>query len=402
MNPPILLHLLLAVSLLGVHDLMHGRSIFHYGFWPIKALFVIGCWFATIFVPNIHLSRLWYFDLVLSIAFAMIQSMLLIEAVYTLSTWLVSKHEQADHNRYKWIMVFFALLLLVFVFGMSIFCFSNYNDIKSVLLMTFNLALCMALVSITLVPSIQESNPGAGVLVAGIVCSYMTFLVASALNSLVQKDQPPGLPTPEPPNTSAIQDLPPSQPIDIGGSSFTAALKNLASRVTTTLANAPSTSAPSMEDTGNPNGPLGPLEKSVVSLHYPHPYFEKLLTAIAILFLVMSLMAASSTMRLFSVGRRMTGSGLEEGEPIGEGGEETEDDESGISLTMFHLAMAMILAYIAMMMTDWVREIPTDTGFALGHANVFYWAKLSISWASGLLYLWTLLAPKAFTYREFG
>lgn len=74
--------------------------------------------------------------------------------------------------------------------------------------------------------------------------------------------------------------------------------------------------------------------------------------------------------------------------------------------SFFHMIFALASMYLAMLMTGWSPG-SGDAGstqddkdlIGVGWANV--WAKLVTQWATGLLYVWTLVAPLIWPDREF-
>ena len=66
----------------------------------------------------------------------------------------------------------------------------------------------------------------------------------------------------------------------------------------------------------------------------------------------------------------------------------------------YHLWMAIICAYMSMVLTDW--GVPASSGatvYTAGYASA--WLQMSMNWLCNLLYLWSLVAPKACPGRDF-
>jgi hypothetical protein len=65
----------------------------------------------------------------------------------------------------------------------------------------------------------------------------------------------------------------------------------------------------------------------------------------------------------------------------------------------FHMIFALASMYIAMLMTGWGQVEQDKERIDVGWVSV--WVKISAQWLTGLLYVWTLMAPALFPDREF-
>lgn len=65
----------------------------------------------------------------------------------------------------------------------------------------------------------------------------------------------------------------------------------------------------------------------------------------------------------------------------------------------FHLVFALASAYIAMLLTGWGEGAEERGLMDIGWASVTM--KLLTQWATGLMYMWVLLAPRLLQDREF-
>jgi len=89
----------------------------------------------------------------------------------------------------------------------------------------------------------------------------------------------------------------------------------------------------------------------------------------------------------------------------GADGEESEevlnDPQTRKTNMLFHFILLLASMYFGMLLTDWASNL-YDNGnqiTTLGTANM--WANISASWFISLLYIWTLVAPKACPGRDF-
>ncbi|EFJ42217.1 hypothetical protein VOLCADRAFT_83749 [Volvox carteri f. nagariensis] len=92
--------------------------------------------------------------------------------------------------------------------------------------------------------------------------------------------------------------------------------------------------------------------------------------------------------------------GSEEGEPLPSTAAATSLTPVTYNYSFFHLIFALASMYIAMLMTGWgtVAQVRKDR-IDVGWASV--WVKPAAEWVTGLLYMWTLVAPALFPERDF-
>lgn len=67
--------------------------------------------------------------------------------------------------------------------------------------------------------------------------------------------------------------------------------------------------------------------------------------------------------------------------------------------SFFHLVFALASMYMAMLMTGWGKGAQEHGLMDIGWASVTM--KLVTQWATGLLYMWVLVAPTVLQEREF-
>jgi hypothetical protein len=61
--------------------------------------------------------------------------------------------------------------------------------------------------------------------------------------------------------------------------------------------------------------------------------------------------------------------------------------------------MCIASIYISMLITNWI-SVDVITG-DIKSSNFGFWTRVSISWATFLLYTWTLVAPRVCPDRDF-
>jgi hypothetical protein len=79
---------------------------------------------------------------------------------------------------------------------------------------------------------------------------------------------------------------------------------------------------------------------------------------------------------------------------------DNEGEEAQFSLSFFHGLFALASVYLTMLATNWVRKDANE--WSLGKGKVAMWVNWSTSWATELLYVWTLIAPFILKGRDFG
>jgi len=94
--------------------------------------------------------------------------------------------------------------------------------------------------------------------------------------------------------------------------------------------------------------------------------------------------------------------GAAEAEVDGEESEEVlNDPQTKKTNLLFHFVLMLASMYFGMLLTDWASNL-YDTSNKIsniGTANM--WANIGTSWFIAILYIWTLLAPKACPGRDF-
>lgn len=87
--------------------------------------------------------------------------------------------------------------------------------------------------------------------------------------------------------------------------------------------------------------------------------------------------------------------------------QESEEEESDVptyNYSFFHFTFFLASLYLAMVLTNWlsvtfdsgqIDSVHVDKGMAA------VWVKVISSWATVLVYVWTMLAPVIFPNREF-
>lgn len=89
---------------------------------------------------------------------------------------------------------------------------------------------------------------------------------------------------------------------------------------------------------------------------------------------------------------------VEEDQPM----QPAQTDYRGCLWIKWHTYMAIGSIYIAMMATNWSTPDPNDHLMEMYPPSEFgSWARIGLSWASCLIYIWTLIAPRLCPHRNF-
>ena len=68
----------------------------------------------------------------------------------------------------------------------------------------------------------------------------------------------------------------------------------------------------------------------------------------------------------------------------------------------WHFMMAIASMYVAMMITNWGSSQFSAKVDTMYQSSLFgFWVRMTISWCSFSLYVWTLIAPRVCPDREF-
>lgn len=70
------------------------------------------------------------------------------------------------------------------------------------------------------------------------------------------------------------------------------------------------------------------------------------------------------------------------------------------SYAFFHLIFSLASMYSAMLLTGWSTSVG-ESGKLVDVGWPSVWVRIVTSWATALLYLWSLIAPVMFPEREF-
>ncbi|KAI8919898.1 serine incorporator/TMS membrane protein [Powellomyces hirtus] len=200
----VIYHGALCLLTIGVGTSKGPRGVIHNGIWPIKFLAWFGILVGMFFIPAEKLLNYWIAAVVFSAMFILLQAYILVDFGWNWSASWVGKWEESKAAIWKILLIFVTVSNYLLVIGgtIALYIFFTRNDGCgiNIFYITLNLALCIIVTIMSLLPKIQDANPRSGIFQSGILSVYTTYLVASAISS--EPNEPNGFAcSPQPPGT---------------------------------------------------------------------------------------------------------------------------------------------------------------------------------------------------------
>lgn len=349
---------LFSIIMIRVRSSKDPRAAIQNGFWFFKFLVLVGITVGAFFIPDGDFNTVWYyFGMVGSFIFIIIQLILLIDFAHS---WNQSWLEKAEEGNTKcW---FAALLSVTFInyalaFTAVVLFYIFYTQLDDCtehkVFISLNLIFCIVVSIVSILPKVQEAQPTSGLLQASLISLYTMYVTWSAMSNNPNRKCNPSL-------LSLVQS---SSPTPAPGP----------------------TSAPGTTQWWDAQGIVG-----------------------LIIFLFCTLYASIRSSNNAQVNRLMQteeGQGLTASEeaPAGEDGvrRAVDNEEDGVtySYSFFHFSLFLASLYIMMTLTNWYK--PDADTHAMQTSMPAVWVKISSSWIGLGLYLWTLVAPLVLPDRDF-
>lgn len=198
-----LFHFVMAILLLGVNNSRDKRAPIQNGFWGPKIIIWLGLIVGSFLVPNTFFEY-WgnYVAFAGAILFLLLGLVLLVDLAHTFAEYCIEKIEDTDSGVWRGVLIgstlgmylgSIAMTIVMYIFFAHSGCSMNQSAITVSLCKTssywyqdadiqqVNLILLLAISVMSIHPTIQASNPRAGLAQAATVSVYCTYLTMSAV-----------------------------------------------------------------------------------------------------------------------------------------------------------------------------------------------------------------------------
>ncbi|CAB3990537.1 probable serine incorporator [Paramuricea clavata] len=344
---------LLTLIMFKVQTSKDGRAKFQNGFWIVKILLYLGLITAAFFIPKGNFGKAWmYIGMFGGFLFILIQLILLIDFAYKWNQSWMEKWEVNGQKKYIYgLAVATGAMYLISLVGfvcLFIFYTKSSGCRLNKFFLSFNLCLSV-LVSVTaILPKVQEGQPNSGLLQAGLITLYTTYLTWSAISNNPDAEC----------NTSISSGF--------QSHSVIAAIVMFVMVIYSCLRTSSSSRLGGIGMTKN-----GQMEEVLLP-----DYGEEGTEA------------------------KADDEDAEEGKPKHQ---KVHDDETlgvAYNYSFFHFTFLLASLYIMMVLTNWYS--PQNADFNTLNSNVAsVWVKIISSWCCLGLYLWSLIAPIVMPGRDF-
>lgn len=173
-------HLLQSLLLVGVSSPENRRAVIQNDMWLLKIIALIGLAVGSFWLPRPFLNVMFYPAVVMGSIFLLIQAILLVDLAYSWTETLLD--EAAEDGTAAKVLLFGSTLLfgLMTIAGLvAIYVYFDGNLERSLLPINALFLVAMAICSV--LPSVQEANPSAGLFQCSLLGLYSIFIVLSAL-----------------------------------------------------------------------------------------------------------------------------------------------------------------------------------------------------------------------------
>lgn len=348
-----LFHALLALIMYGVKTSRDMRARLQNGLWLPKIIVLAGGMTGAFFIPNTFFATWGWIGLVAAWIFIVIQMLLLVDFAHSWNESWVLKAEEG-RSCYKYLLLAASLLMFLMSITGTILMFVFYtsgNETESCALPKFFIAFNLILGVITTLASVnsrvQEHTPASGILQAGVVFFYTTYLTWSAVSGVTG------------PCAAGVAQ---SSTATIIGAMLTFLAVAYSSLRTS--------SASQMGKLGMAGGE-----------------------------------GDSKALLLNDEADSGAESGDEEEGGSGSSRRRSDNEKDGVmySWSFFHLTFSLAALYLMEVLTDWaVLQDGTGATINVGVGMSSVWVKVTSSWLVSLLYFWSLIAPICLPNRDFG
>uniref|UniRef100_A0A665UTS7 Serine incorporator 2-like n=1 Tax=Echeneis naucrates TaxID=173247 RepID=A0A665UTS7_ECHNA len=333
---------LFAAIMIQVRSSKDPRAPIQNGFWFFKFLILVGITVGAFFIPDGTFHTVWfYFGLVGSFIFIVIQLILLIDFAHSWNKSWVEKAENGDNKCWFAGLLSFTFLHYALAITAVVLFYIYYTQpddcTEHKVFISLNLIFCIIVSIVSILPKIQEAQPHSGLLQASLISLYTMYVTWSAMTNNPNRKCNPSL-------------------------------LSLVSNISTTCQSVSKSFFHSS------------LLLSILK--------KKKKTNNKTAALCLSIRSSSNT----QVNKLMQ---------TEENGRALDNEEEGVtySYSFFHFHLCLASLYIMMTLTNWY--LPDTSTQAMQSSMPAVWVKMSSSWLGLGLYLWTLIAPFIFPDRDF-
>ncbi|TWW79419.1 serine incorporator 2 [Takifugu flavidus] len=346
---------LFCAIMIGVRSSKDPRAAVQNGFWFFKFLILIGITVGAFFIPDGTFHNVWfYFGVVGSFMFILIQLILLIDFAHSWNKVWVENAENSDNKCWFAGLLSFTVLHYALAITAVVLFYIYYTTpddcTEHKVFISLNLIFCVIISIVSILPKIQEMQPHSGLLQASIISLYTMYVTWSAMTNNPNRKCNPSL-------------------------------LSLVANVSSTQT--PGDSSPGVVQWWDAQGIVG-----------------------LVIFLFCTLYASIRSSSNTQVNRLMQteeGRGSSGEAVVGEDGirraVDDEEDSVTYSYSFFHFHLCLASLYIMMTLTNWYQ--PDTSTQSMQSSMPAVWVKMASSWLGLGLFLWTLIAPAIFPDRDF-
>ncbi|XP_072465778.1 serine incorporator 2 [Notamacropus eugenii] len=325
------------------------RAAIQNGFWFFKFLVLLGITVGAFYIPDGSFTNVWfYFGVVGSFLFILIQLILLIDFAHSWNQSWLWKAEERDSRCWYAGLFFFTFLFYGIAIAAIALMYTYYTHsggcYEGKVFISLNLVFCVCVSIVSVLPKVQEAQPNSGLLQASVISAYTMFVTWLALTNIPDQKCNPNLPVIA--NTTSVD------PSDV---------------YVTQWWDAP----------------------SIVGL------------IVFILCTIFISIRSSDNKQVNSLMQTEETPPMLNGQEQASEGRAYDNEQDGVSYSysFFHFCLFLASLYIMMTLTNWYR--PDDVTRKMVSTWTAVWVKISATWAGLVLYLWTLVAPLLLPNRDF-
>uniref|UniRef100_A0A8C9SHP6 Serine incorporator 2 n=1 Tax=Scleropages formosus TaxID=113540 RepID=A0A8C9SHP6_SCLFO len=179
---------LFSILMIRVRSSKDPRAALQNGFWFFKFLILVGITVGAFFIPDGTFNTVWYyFGMVGSFIFIVIQLILLVDFAHTWNqTWL-QKAEDGSRKCWYAALLFFTILLYALSFAAMVLFYVFYTQpddcTEHKVFISLNLIFCIIVSVVAILPKVQEAQPYSGLLQASLISLYTMYVTWSAMTN---------------------------------------------------------------------------------------------------------------------------------------------------------------------------------------------------------------------------